>query len=184
MRTFNKQLCTEEEESIFTQLYEEYKNFMYCVADEILHNKERSEDVVQQAMINIAIHLDKLGGEDLKSKKAKNWVALIVRNAAINEYNKNKRHFEVEVSWEEFELVPDTKAIDAAIDEQDLKKTISLLSEKYRDILQLVILYGHDYKTIAALLEITEANARKRFQRAKEMLKKRMREKGEFIDGL
>lgn len=52
------------------------------------------------------------------------------------------------------------------------------LSEKYRDVLMLKYVRGLEYSAIAKMLNISEDNARKIGQRAKEKLERNCREQG------
>lgn len=175
-------LSTEDEKSKFTELYLEYKNLMYHIAYNILRDEQDAEDMVHKAFLSILKNFNQV--EDIKTKKTKNWVALIVRNHALNFYTKRQNRCKKTVYLDEIEEIPNLDCVETVTDEYDLKELIALMPIKYRDILQLVIVYEHDYKHIAQELSITPENARKRFQRAKSILKQLLREKGEFMDDL
>lgn len=173
-------LETEDDKSKFVLLYEEYRYFLYHIAYSILHNKESAEDIVQQTFLKIIHNFKKI--TDVKSDYTKNLLAIIARNLSLNECKRQKGIMRKVINFDEIEMLPDTNTVEQLADVSDLAALIALLPEKYRDILQLMILYDHDYKRIAHEISISEQNARKRFERAKKMLRDIMLERGGELD--
>lgn len=179
---FLEAVDTAEDKSKFADLFIEYKNLIYWISYEILHNVDLAEDCVQEVFFKIIDILDDI--DNIESLKTKNLIARITSNHAKNIYNKRKRDSKKIIDIEEMEHIPDTSSVESVMDEHDLKEIILMMPDKYREILELIIVYGRDYKAITKILHISEVAARKRYERAKAMLVKILRSKGEFINDL
>lgn len=180
MAVFLDILQTENEKSLFTKLYEQNETLMYHVAFSVLGDAALAEDVVHKAFIRVIERFDKVG--DPQSKRTKNWLMTITKNLALDEL-RSRRIIQKQMNdIEAMERVPAADEIGAVIDEYGLKELLSILPEKYRDILQFVVTYGLDYHTIAREFGITQQAARKRFERAKKLLKELLAERGNFTD--
>lgn len=175
------QLTTPEEKTKFELLYEKYKNLMFHIAYSILNREDEAENCLQVAFFNIANNFD--GVADIDANTTKNWVCVIAKNVALNMLkNMNKRN--EEILSDDIEIKFDVSDVYDVSDANEIKSIIASMPEKYRDILEFVILYGKDYKTISKEFCISEASARKRFERAKAMLLSLLEEKGYAVDGI
>lgn len=161
----------EEEQQMFLHLYESYKNLMYHIAFDSVKNADQAEEVVAQAFVRIMEHFDEIK-ESIDSKKTKNWIAIIVRNLAIDEYRRKKRI----IPLDEVENVPSIDDQVVVADEYDLKKLIAKLPDRHRDMLYLTYLYKHHYEEIGKELGISAEAARKRIARARKALLDLMKE--------
>ena len=161
---------TPEEKSKFERLYLEYRGLMYHVAYEILHNEQDAEDAVHQAFVKIAENIKKI--DDPVCPKTQSYVVTIVENKAIDLYRANKRKnsslYLDEISGIEVE----------ATRVHGLAACMAKLTPRYRQIILLKYYHGFSCKEIAKQLDITEANAIKLDQRAKNKLLQICREEG------
>lgn len=134
-------------------------------------NFERlQEDVVHSAFIKVAENIQKIG--DPVCPKTQNYVVTIVENKAIDLYRANKRKnsslYLDEISGIEVE----------ATRVHGLAACMAKLTPRYRQIILLKYYHGFSCKEIAKQLDITEANAIKLDQRAKNKLLQICREEG------
>ena len=74
---------------------------MMQIAMSILHRKEDAEDAVQNSILAISRHMDKLG--DIEDYRTKAYMQTVVRNAAIDLYRKNQK---AGISYEELIVEP------------------------------------------------------------------------------
>ncbi len=72
-------------------LYLLYNKELVHVAKKILNDYQEAEDIVQTAFIKVADYLDE--DIDVKCKKTKGLIVIIVRNLSINLNNKRKRRY-------------------------------------------------------------------------------------------
>ncbi len=167
----------DEKREIVENIYNLYYKKMYSVAFGILNNTHDSEDAVQDAFCNITFTYD-LFRKPRESSTA-NLVYIYTRNAAINIYNKNKRHSRV------VELVDsaDKYMYDIA-DEDDIPKiavdketgrlvseAIDQLDEMYRDVIVMKYYYNMKNTDIARILDIDDGKVAGRLFRARAKLK-------------
>ncbi len=153
----------------FEQFYNKYKGLMGKIAYEHIHDYSLSEDCVNECMLYIAQNFDRI--DDINSKKTLGFVIRLARARAINFYNK-----QMKINANETEL-PDDANLPDVIDDvlqgyyaEELAKALNEMPDKYSDVFVMRVHYGFSYAEIAADLGITEATARKRFERAKTML--------------
>lgn len=155
------------------EIYLEYNKDMFITAYSILHNYHEAEDVVQDAILRIVNNLDKI--LDIKCKKTRSYLVIIVRNLSFNVYNKRKNiifleHEEVNrlPNKEELLIQEDMIRLDLS---NEISSYLSKLYQPYSDILTLRYYYELDISVIAELLDITENNVSVRLSRAKLALK-------------
>ena len=154
----------------FEQIYLRYRNLMYYVAEQILHNPQDAEDAVHNAFVYLAENLQKIS--DPMCPKTKSYVATIVESKAIDIYRKKQRH--PQVPWEE-----ETVGISVEYTQgQTIAACMGQLPARYREALTLKYAHGYTSKEIGKLMGITAANAEKLIQRAKAKLEILCREEG------
>lgn len=151
--------------------YEANKSKLYKIAFQHLHNREESEEVVQEAFSDIAdkpeIFFSKNENERLV------YTAVIVKNLSINHFNYSRKHIAEELTDD----VVDEKisVMEQALGEcskEDLMNYIKSLSEPLRQALLLRIHYQMNTSEIASALDISETAARKRLSDAGKKIKK------------
>lgn len=151
-----------EKQSKFETIYHTYSGLMYHVAYKILNNEEDAEDAVHDAFIKIAENISKI--DDPVCPKTRVYIVTIVENKAIDLYRRKQRRSHVlyldEISGFE-------------VDENNLhglSACIAKLSPRYQEIIVLKYRYGFSCREIAKQMNITETNAIKLDQRAKNIL--------------
>lgn len=161
---------SQEDQSKFEKVYLTYKGLMYHVAYKILNNEHDAEDVVHSAFVKIVENIQKI--DVPVCQKTQNYVVTIVENKAIDLYRANKRKnsslYLDEISGIEVE----------ATRVHGLAACMAKLTPRYRQIILLKYYQGFSCKEIAKQLDITEANAIKLDQRAKNKLLQICREEG------
>lgn len=166
-------LDTEEEKDFLREIFETYKDEMFYTAYVILENKQDAEDMVQDTLVALIPHLNKMK----KETPQKNWnfIVTIVKNKSFNRYNKKKRQAERELPIteeilrdmvdEEFDL----KVLQ--IEQRDfLVQFLKQMSESHQDI--LLLRYYHELSTveIGELLGKSPDTVRHIIHRAKKKL--------------
>ena len=95
-----------EEQQKFTEIYYQYRHFLWYVANQKLQDAHLAEDAVQEAFLALTRHMDKI--EDVHSDRARNFLATIVRSKAVD--NLKKKVPEAEL------YVPDVRCGDCRCD--------------------------------------------------------------------
>ena len=151
-----------EDKHKFEILYQKYRGLMFYIANHILNHPQDAEDAVHTAFVAIAEHIGKIG--DINCPKTKAYVVTIVESKAIDIYRRKQRNKEVA-------LEDDIIGIPVSYDGPNaIAGCIARLPGQYRDILMLKYRYGYTNREIAQILHISEGNAIKRIQRAKQKL--------------
>ena len=73
----------------FIMIYEKYRNLMFYIARDILHDDQLSEDAVHDAFVAVSKNLDKVGNP--VSAETRRFVSVIVRNVSFNMLSKRNR---------------------------------------------------------------------------------------------
>ncbi len=141
-----KKSWEEQERQKLTDLYLHHQKSMMQIAMSILHRKEDAEDAVQNSILAISRHMDKLG--DIEDYRTKAYVQTVVRNAAIDLYRKNQK---AGISYEELIVEP--------IDAFDLEKVVCD-NEEVKRVLYAIDTMDHDYREILTLYYLNEMKPR------------------------
>lgn len=149
--------------------YKLYEQKLYQIAYKILHDEGKAEDAVQEAFMKLMKR--NIYFEDVESDECKRYIITVIKNAAINIYNKSKREQEIIYfsDYSDFDKIEDKKELDDCSEE--VRALINKLPKKYYDIVDCMVIKEMSVKETAIFLDISETNVRKRFERVKRMLK-------------
>lgn len=164
-----------EEKADFETLYNTYKGKMFALAYGVLHNHHNAEEAVSQAFFTIAKNYGKVFPLEAAQREA--YIKIVVRNAAIDIYRKEKKG--ASVSFDEIE---DFEAAEDDISDEVLSKinysriveAIRELPPKYAEPLYLFHVRGMSIKTVSEHVCITEEAVKKRLQRARGMIREKL----------
>lgn len=162
----------------FKELYYTYRQDMYKVAFGILKNSADAEDAVEQAFLSIANNFDRI--LEIPKKEIKAYIVIVIRNTAINLYNKNKRITEHSTTLNDNNISVQINALEN-YEYEYLLMAIKKLPQKYKDIIYLYYLEEFSAKEISKMLNVNINTVYKRAERAKEILKNIL-EKGEYYE--
>lgn len=157
-----------DEQDKCTQLYSRYKNIMLKVAYSILKDYHMANDAVHESFITIIRILERI--DDVESDRTKNYLITIVQNDALKLYNKRKKLQEDSYNILPFNMKNNLDLELDYISDASIKMTRDLINDLpdiYADILLLKLFNNLSYKQIAQALNINQATARKRYERAK-----------------
>ena len=80
--TFVSLLEQEEDQILFSQIYQSYQRRMYAVALHFLHDPASAEDAVQDACVKIMEHFSAY--KEIPCNEREFWIVCIVKNTALN----------------------------------------------------------------------------------------------------
>lgn len=163
---------------IVEDIYDLYYKHMTACALNILCHHHDSEDAVQDAFYNITATYELFA--DAAAPATAALVHIYVRNAAINIYNKNKRHSKVVMLCDNIEEVA-KDIVDEDADVQRIvidNETTEIVSEAvdkldtmYRDLVIMKYYYHMRNVDITQVLNIDSNKVNGRIFRAKQKLK-------------
>ncbi len=171
----------EEQKNKLEKFYTKNQKLFYSIAFSKLHNKQDSEDAVQEAFLKIVQKPDNFFG--IAGSNKLRYVEAVIRNIAAKMWNE-KNHSALKESDLDIELddlvddkvLPlDTKII-SKLSVNDAIDFIDSLSEETKHTLYLKARFNMKYSQIAAELNCSESAVKKRISRAEEAIRK-------FMDG-
>jgi RNA polymerase sigma-70 factor (ECF subfamily) len=131
------------------------------------------EDVVQEVLL--AIHLKRHTWDP--SMPLGPWVLAIARNKMIDDLRRRGRRPEVSIDLTQFDIEGEDQQ--ASIDAHDVTRVLSGLSERNREIVQLISIDGHSARDVADRLGMTEVAVRVALHRSLKTLADRYQEKAQ-----
>lgn len=151
-----------EEQTKFEKVYLTYRGLMYHTAYTILNNEEDAEDAVHDAFVKIAENILKIS--EPVCPKTQVYVVTIVENKAIDRYRANQRRHTAKYVDEISGFFVEESQV------HGLAACMAKLPPRYRQVILLKYYMGFSCREVAKHLNITEANAIKLNQRAKNRL--------------
>lgn len=166
---------SDEGKDRFAQLYEQYRHLMFHIAQNILHDEHLAEDAVQEAFLRIARNFHKVG--EIFCPETRNFTVIITRNVAITMINQRHEDIDIESCLENVSHQLAENVFER-VSQKILVECILELPEMYRDTLYLYHIYGYSFNEISNLLSTSVETAKKRAQRARDLLKQRLEKEG------
>lgn len=155
-------LDSPKEKSTFEKIYYEYRGMLYGVAMSLLHNELDAEDAVHQTFLYAAENMNKFSSG--VCPKTARYLVITVRCRATDILRQKSQCLPLDDAENLPAMGQDYPGL------SPLAHCIAQLPEKYRDTLILRIHYGFEFREIAKLMGLSEANARKLVTRARTML--------------
>ncbi len=166
------------------EIYSCYRRDMYITAYSILKDHQAAEDAVQNAVIKIYRHIDKIA--EVKCKKTRSYIVIIVRSLCLDCFKGKK-------DINSIDEMQDTLANEhISLDEHILKieesaeiaRKLDKLHRPYSDILVLKYYHELTINEISDLLGITENNVSVRLNRALNALRNILEKEGDEVEEL
>lgn len=159
----------------FLNLYRKYRQLMLKISYDLVHDYNLAEDCVQSAFMDIAKNIEKV--DDIDSKETKAYVVVITKTCAYKTFSIMCPKEELELSESSIEK----EGISVEDDFWDKHQTthitqlIKKLPENYVHPMMLRYLYDYDYESIAQLTGLKASNVRKRVQRGKQIIARKLK---------
>ena len=131
-------LDTQEDKEKFEQLYALYKDKMYKVAYQILHNRHDAEDAVHDSVIAIIDNLEKI--KKINCHETWSYIVTIVKSRTFNIYQRKGKRSEREAREQDYRNYP-CEQQESPEDAYLYKDVTTILQES--DSL-FTLLYGYD----------------------------------------
>lgn len=167
----------EDDDKLISELFSKYRQMMYKMAFAILKNSVDSEDAVQIAFVHISEHPENISQRSDKGREG--YLIRTVKNVCRDLIRSKKRTVTSDI--DEIEISSCISVEDTAISEitiEEIKKALSKLSERDRDILYFKLFKGYAPKEVAKELHISERNISVYIERARKRLIEVLRKRG------
>lgn len=166
-------LETPEEKVRFEEIYQNYRNMMFHVADHIFHNDQDAEDAVHNAFLRIIKKISKFQNTSMKDLAPQ--VVVIARNEAIS-LRRKKWDAPALEEWDSF-----VETTESVSDYYALVETFIRLPPTYRAVLEMKLL-GYSDGEIASKLGLTKTAVSTRLSRGRQFLRSIMEREGFLMD--
>lgn len=148
-------------------LFDRYSAKMLGVAMRYIRDKERAEDVLQDAFIKVFKNLDRFKHDG----SLEGWIRRIVVNTALDQLRKNKkRQGDLELD-DSFIEITTNNFTEERLQAESLMKLVQELPEGYRTVFNMFAIEGYSHKEIAKKLGVTENTSKSQYSRAKTALR-------------
>ena len=166
---------SEKSEEKFLNIFTAYSNPLFYYVLKLTENEESAKDIVQECFVRVWENIEKIDTED-------NVLPLLVtyiKNLMRDEFRKNKnyKHLLSEIGEQAKDALtpPDAEHSLALKDRQrQLEYSLSLLSEKRKNIFRMVRLEGLSYKEVSESLDISIPDIKKQMRLSLQFLRKVM----------
>lgn len=174
------------DELAFQEIVRRYRNLITNFVYRMLNDYDRAVDLAQETFVRVYMSADRYQANYSFST----YIYRIASNLAISELRQRKRRRMVPIptfysdrDGDEVEIdLPDSRQVraDEAMIEDERKqavaRAISSLPEKYRTVVVLRDIEGKSYEEISAVLRLSDGTVKSRINRARNLLKEKLKE--------
>jgi RNA polymerase sigma-70 factor (ECF subfamily) len=160
--------CRRGDAGAFQELVERTQRQVYTLAYRLVGDRHEAEDVAQEAYLRVFRSLRSFREE----ARFETWLYRIVTNAAFTHLRRRGR-FGVVLSEGQEQTVeePEVRPVDAALDRDEVKRVLEVLTPGSRTVVVLKDVYGLSCQEIADEMGLSEAAVKVRLHRARKRLK-------------
>lgn len=162
--------CKEGDRQAAEKIYQIFSAKMFALCLRFSKDRADAEDTLQDGFIKIFTCIGQYTGKG----SFEGWMKRIMINTAMEKFRKNPPLQIVE----ELPEIEDNEDIDeeVSIPEEVLADFVNQLPERYKMVFNLYVIEEMSHKDIAALLGINEGTSKSNLARAREILKRKVKE--------
>jgi len=173
----------EDDERAFAELVRRFQGRVTNLITRVLNDRESSDDLAQEVFVRVFVHRRNYR----RGSKFTTWLFTIAANLAKNEIRRRVRKrnwFSLDALQETLhdsviQLADPTEGQEPSLQRAQLQeligRAIATVPEKYRIALVLRDVEGFAYEEIAQMLRIPGGTVRSRINRARGMMKRKLR---------
>jgi RNA polymerase sigma-70 factor, ECF subfamily len=173
----------EDDERAFTELVRRFQGRVTNLIARVLNDRESSDDLAQEVFVRVFVHRRNYR----RGSKFTTWLFTIAANLAKNEIRRRVRKrnwfsldaLQAMVNDSAIQLADPTEGQEPALQRAQLQeaigRAIATVPEKYRVALVLRDIEGFAYEEIGQMLRIPGGTVRSRINRARGMLRRKLR---------
>ncbi len=166
--------CQQNRPRAQTALYQLYKGRLMGICRRYAKNTTEAEDILQEAFIKIFRSV----ADVHKPEALGAWMKRVVTYTAINYYRSQLKHWQTKDLDTVVASNNDYWQMMAHLSTEEILAFIQTLPDGYRMVFNLYIIDGYDHAEIASMLSISEATSRSQLFKARDYLKKKLKEIG------
>ncbi len=154
-------------------LYDALSGKMFAVCLRYMGDRESAEDVLQDGFVTLFSKLDSFTG----SGSFEGWARKIFVNTALMALRRKDVLKQSEDVGAAYGISSDDVSAVQKISYQELLQLVSELPAGFRTVFNMYVIEGYSHKEIAEALGVSEATSRSQLQRARTLLKNKVKEK-------
>ena len=166
--------CIDRDRKAEFQLYKVCYSYLMSICMRYTRNPDKAAEVLNIGFLRILTHLDKYKPE----VPFKAWIRRIMINTLINEYKKEKKHYDAVLYVEDLYETDKFSEINEGISKinaDQIYELISTLPPASQQVFNLYFVDGFKHKEIAEMLDISEGTSKWHLNAAREKLKKMLK---------
>ena len=162
--------CQKGDRRAGEQLYKMFSPKMFALCIQYSSSREGAEDNLQDGFIKVLESIGQYSGKG----SFEGWMKRIFINISLEKFRKNR----LVQTVDEMPDVADEEEDEGGIDipSEVLYEFVRQLPDRYRLVFNMYVVEGLQHKDIAACLGITEGTSKSNLARAKEILRKKIKE--------
>lgn len=162
-------LLKEQSNEAFNYLYDNYSGALFTIINQIVPDRDTTDDVLQEVFVNI---WRKIEMYDSEKGRLFTWMLNIARNAAIDKVrSKGYKNLQKNQSISETVYENIEGNVNPAASDVGLKKVLTKLKEEYRTLIDLSYFQGFTHEEIAKMLGIPLGTVKTRIRTALSQLR-------------
>jgi len=163
--------CRAGDEAAFTELVDRYKDLVFGLVVRLVGDRQRAEDLAQEAFLRIHRGLPYFRGEASLST----WIYRIVVNLCAQERGRRAPEVSLDERSDTGRLRAEPSQADRSFSDLELKdrlsKALDQLPDNYRVLVAAHYLDGVQYETLAEALDLPLGTVKTHLYRAKRRLR-------------
>lgn len=157
--------ASQGDEDAFRELYDITHKKIYFYMYRLLKDRETAEDIMVETYTEVWRGAKNFRGDS----RVTTWIMSIARNLAMNHFKKVKNHDNIDDFTNlSIDPEPDSERLDR---NKVLKKAMSVLSDKHREVLDMVFFHDMNYQEVSEILDIPVSTVKTRAFYAKDGLR-------------
>lgn len=158
-------LLQNKDQSAFSYLYDNYAGALFGVINNMLDNKELSEDVLQEAFVKI---WNNFSNYDSRKGRLFTWMMNVTKNVTIDTIRSKgyRKQSKIQHSENSVHNKSDNANMAESFDSLGIRKHVNLLKKDQKDIIDLAYFAGLTQEEISKQLSIPLGTVKTRMRTA------------------
>jgi RNA polymerase sigma-70 factor, ECF subfamily len=155
----------------FADLYDSFAAALYGVTYRMVRNKEIADELLQDAFVKIWLHIDTYNAS---KGTLFTWMLNITRNTCKDYFRSKRHHYQILVSADGLEQIDFTcnmAHVSYQDESRDLYQLTQSLELKYKEVIDLVYIYGYSQEDVSKMLNIPLGTVKTRSRNALKVLR-------------
>lgn len=145
----------QDDNTLLESVYLQYKDYMFAIAQSLVHNRSDAEDAVHEVFLKISQRYMDTLRRITSDRDLKNYLLSSVRNTALSILKRRQREFSEDMEDVQTQHTMDDSLFDQIIQQIEYEKVINALAElplQYKEVLYYHFVLEYSIKETAEIL--------------------------------